>query len=75
MDLNIILTMIGSVGFPIVACVCMGWFVKYLLDENNKQIQSITNEHKREMEEVTTALNNNTIVLEKLYERLGGDNE
>ena len=71
MDVNALTTLIGSVGFPIVACIGMGWYVKYQMDKYDKQIKEITDEHKTEMKEVTTAINNNTIAIEKLCERLG----
>lgn len=59
MDLNSMVTIISAVGFPIVACIGMGWFVKYLIDNNNKKIS-----------EITTALNNNTLVVQKLCDML-----
>ena len=59
MDLNGVVTIISAVGFPIVACIGMGWFVKYLIDNNNKKIS-----------EITTALNNNTLVVQKLCDML-----
>lgn len=59
MDLNSVVTIISAVGFPIVACIGMGWFVKYLIDNNNKKIS-----------EITTALNNNTLVVQKLCDML-----
>lgn len=70
MDISTITTLIGSFGFPIVACLVMAWYVKYQMDENNKQLSEIRNEHKSEMNKVTTALNNNTIAINKLCERL-----
>lgn len=70
MDITTITTLIGSFGFPIVACLVMAWYVKYQMDENNKQLSEIRNEHKSEMNKVTTALNNNTIAINTLCERL-----
>lgn len=72
MGIEEITTLIGSFGFPIVSCLAMGWFVKYQMDENNEQIKRMTEEHKAEMGEVTTALNNNTLAIQKLCERLTG---
>lgn len=65
-----ITTLLGSFGFPIVACLGMGWYVKYQMDENNKQLKEIRDEHKSEMNKVTEALNNNTVAINKLCERL-----
>lgn len=72
MDITTITSLIGSFGFPIVACIGMGWYVKYQMDENNKQIKNMTEDHKKEMDDVTTALNNNTLALQMLCDKLGG---
>lgn len=61
-----ILTLIGQYVFPIVACVAMGWYVKDQGDKNRDQISDIMKQHKEEMKEVTTALNNNTLALQRL---------
>jgi len=71
MDVTTLTSLIGSFGFPIVACLGMGWYVKYQTDNNNERIRQITEDHKKEMKEVTTALNNNTVAITKLCERLG----
>lgn len=61
MDMTTITQLITSVGFPIAACVAL-----YL--QMNKQSE----QHKEEMSKVTEALNNNTIALNKLAEKVGG---
>ena len=61
MDMSTITQLITSVGFPIAACVAL-----YL--QMNKQNE----QHKEEMSKVTEALNNNTIALNKLAEKVGG---
>lgn len=70
MDANIV-NIITSVGFPIVACVAMGYYVKYVTDQNRKDIHDMNELHRQEMSDITTALNNNTIALEKLCSMLG----
>lgn len=71
MDTTSILTIIGSYGFPIVACIAMGWYVKYTTDKNREEIAEIRNQHKEEMAQVTTALNNNTLAIQRLCDKLG----
>lgn len=73
MDVNTLTTLIGSFGFPIFACVAMGWFVKYQTDQNKQEVEKIRTEHANEIEKVTTAINNNTIALEKLCIKIGED--
>lgn len=57
---------IGQYAFPIVACVIMGWYVKYIQDNYRKDISDISTRHKEEMDQVTQALNNNTQAIQKL---------
>lgn len=71
MDFESIVSLISTIGFPIVCCLMMGWYVKYISDANRAEIDKINERHRAEMTEVTTAINNNTIALTKLCERLG----
>lgn len=70
MDLNIIMTLVGSLGFPIVACIGLGWYVKYMTDTNRSDMTEMRKEHKEEMTKMTEALNNNTLVIQKLIDKL-----
>lgn len=68
MDANFILQAVTTVGFPIVACGAMGYFVKYTIDKNRQEIANLNEQHKEEMTQVTQALNNNTEALRELCE-------
>lgn len=57
-----IVSVISSVGFPITMALILLW---YIYDSNNK--------HKEEIDKMSEALNNNTIVLTKLLDTIGGD--
>ena len=70
MDANTITTLIGSVGFPIVACIAMGLYVKYQTDQNNKEVENMRKEHKEEVQKMTEAINNNTIAMQKLVDKI-----
>lgn len=61
-----IFSAIGQYAFPIVACVMMAWYVKYTQDNYRKDIQDLSKNHKEEIDKVTSALNNNTLALQKL---------
>ena len=71
MDVNTILQAVGTVGFPIVCAVAMAWYVKYVTDRNREDIEKLNIQHQQEMKEVTTALNNNTLALQKLSDVIG----
>lgn len=65
MDMNAVTTAISTLGFPIVMCGAMFW---YMIKEKDA--------HKAEMDSVTEALNNNTLILQKICDRLdGGKND
>lgn len=70
MDANTIITLVGSLGFPIVACIACGWYCKYQSDSYRAEVKEIQAEHKEEISKVTEALNNNTLALQKLVDKL-----
>lgn len=74
-DANAIITLIQSVGFPIVMCGLMACYVKYITDKNREEIAEEREAHKQEMTQVITAINNNTIVIEKLIAKLDAESE
>lgn len=71
MEMNEILQAVTTVGFPIVMCGAMAWYVKYMTDKHRDDINKLNEQHKQEMQEVTQAIDNNTIALTKLCERMG----
>ena len=76
MDYATISSLIQTVGFPAVCVLGMGWYVKYITDQHHEDLQKMQDQHRQEMNDVTQALNNNTLALQKLadYITLGGDN-
>lgn len=63
---------ISSLGFPIVACLAMGWYVKYTTDSNREEMREMRKEHKAEVTKMTDALNNNTLAIQKLIDKMDG---
>ena len=61
-----IVQLIGSYGFPAVACIALGWYIKYMIDQYRSDARRTEENHKQEMERVTEAVNNNTLILTKL---------
>lgn len=66
--------LIGTLGFPIIACISMAIYVKEQTKNNREDVKELNAQHSKEMlefkEEIKTALNNNTIALTKLCEKL-----
>lgn len=65
-----IMTLISTVGFPIAACIGMGWFVKYQTDNNNKTMADLRQEQAEQNNTMLKAINNNTKALQELIDKL-----
>ena len=65
-----IINMVQTVGVPVAFCIAMGWYVKHISDQHREDVQKLNEQHRIEMTEVTTALNNNTQALQKLTDFL-----
>lgn len=59
MDIQVITSLIGSLGFPIVCCVAL--FI---------QLQKSGERHKEEIAKLSEAINNNTSVMTELINKL-----
>ena len=73
MDVNTLITLIGSVGFPIVACIAMAVFFAKVNDNYRNDIKEIQATHKEEVKAMTDAINNNTLVIQRLIDNMEGD--
>lgn len=68
-----ITNIISSMGFPIAMCVLMCYYIKYTQDNYRKDISDLNEKHKEESTKLVQAINNNTIVIKELSERLVKD--
>lgn len=71
-DFSAISELISTVGFPIVCFLMCGWYVKYREDKNDDKISKIVDTHNEESKRLADAVNNNTLALQKLTDKLGG---
>lgn len=60
-NIDIILNAITTVGFPIVMCGILLWYT-YKSQKN----------HKEEVTQLAEAIQNNTVVMEKILTKIGG---
>lgn len=70
MDIKVLLDAVSVVGFPIVMCLVFMYYVKYLTDKNSEQIDKMQTQHRQETSELTKAVENNTLALTRLIEKL-----
>lgn len=75
--MNDIISMISSFGFPVVACIGLAYFFKYVFDKNREDINRINDIYRDELNGLKDALNNNTLVINRLVDYLkeGESNE
>ena len=71
MNVDSIATLISSLGFPICCCIVLGWYIKTITETYNKQIDDLRKEHKEETLKLTEAINNNTLVVQRLIDKIG----
>lgn len=72
-NVNAVTQLISSYGFPIVMCLLMGWYVYDTNKKHRAEVDKLNEQHKEEMKQVTEALNNNTLALQRLCDKLGGN--
>ena len=69
-----IATLLGSYAFPVVACLGMAWYVKYITDKNSEETSKLNEQHTRIMlaykDELKDAINNNTLVMQRLCDTM-----
>lgn len=63
---NEIMTAINTLGVPTVVAITSMWYVKYREDKNDMRIDKLNEAHKQEMSDITEALNNNTLALQRI---------
>ena len=61
-----IMSAINTLGLPAVVAVASMWYVKYREDKNDARTDKLNELHKKEMTDITEALNNNTIALQRI---------
>lgn len=67
-------SILSTFGFPVCACIGMAIYVKDITKTNREDTKALNEQHTKEMlefkEEIKVALNNNTLALNKLCEKL-----
>lgn len=64
MDVTAIVQVISSLGFPIAVCLICFWYINKLEERHTDEVQKLTD-----------ALNNNTLMMQKLCDRMGVQKE
>ena len=77
--------LITSIGFPSVCCLALAWYVNHTNDKHDEYVRELGKEHREETaklneqhtaimlaykDEIKDALNNNTLVMQRLCDKL-----
>ena len=62
MDISSVVQIVSTLGFPIAMCLLFFWYINKLQEQ-----------HREEMAKMAEAINNNTLVMQKLVDKMGGD--
>lgn len=79
--LETIITIVQQLGFPIAVAAACAFYVKYRDDKSDAKLEKLQSvyaedlkaeraDHKQEMTSITEAVNNNTLVMQKLLDKL-----
>lgn len=71
MTLETVVDLIQNVGVSAVVIIASFWFIKYMFDKFMTMLDEERTSHAEEMNLVKEAINNNTVALTTLTERLG----
>lgn len=70
---NIVLQAVTTVGFPTVCCGALMYYIKYMRDSDAEERQKMNEQHAQESKAMSDALNSNTVVLQKLCDKLDAE--
>lgn len=73
MEFDSILTAISAVGFPIVACCAMAYFFALTNKNYRDDLKEQNSLHKEETKNLVDAINNNSMVIQRLIDKLSKD--
>lgn len=73
MDANVVTQIIATVGFPIAACVALGFFIKYVIEkflaavsDMNAKIMLLNEKHEEETKAMREVIQANTMSIKEM---------
>lgn len=68
--MNEVMTMISTLGFPIVACIGLAWFCKFIIDQQQKNIDKMFEMYDKSNAENREAIKACTEAINRLSDKL-----
>lgn len=73
MDANVLTQIVATVGFPIAACVALGFFIKYVIEkflaavsDMNAKIMQLNEKHEEETKAMREVIQANTMSIKEM---------
>ncbi|MBO4780986.1 MAG: hypothetical protein J5522_01195 [Lachnospiraceae bacterium] len=66
MDANVVTQIIATVGFPIAACIALGFFVKYVVDKFLTAVADMNAKHEAEQKAMQEVIQANTLSIKEM---------
>ncbi len=54
--MEVVLTIIQTVGFPAMVAIMCGWYIKYREDKNDQKLEKLNSEHHEEVRALTDVM-------------------
>lgn len=70
MDANVAAQLIQSLGFPIVVCGALAWYIVYRENKNTEEKKAMEESHQTALADVKEAIANNTLVMQQLADKI-----
>lgn len=71
--MQVIIEAVKTIGISAVFVLIMAYFVKYMFDKFMKMVDDLNTRHNEQIEQLTEVINNNTIAIQKLSDRIESD--
>lgn len=69
-----LMTVLQNFGFPVAVCGVLMYYIRELNKNFSEQLTRIMEQHKNESDKMVQAINSNTLVMQKLVDKLGEEN-
>lgn len=70
---SVVSNFISQFGYPIVVSLIAFWYIYKTNQQYRDDMKEMRQEHGDEVHTLSEAVNNNTLVMQKLVDKLGGD--
>ena len=70
-----LMPVVQNFGFPVAVCAVLMWYIKDINDKFIEQLKDIMMQHKDEADKAVEAINNNTLVMQRFFDKVGGNND